>query len=368
MLGTTAVTAAISLSMWGLLAQTNGLNGAARATARLDAIKTALTVGAGIGGAVALLLTLRRQWLSEHEQIHREEVDASTEHDATERRITELYTAAASQLGGDTAPGRLAGLYALERLAQDHTAHRQTIVNVICAYLRMPFEPEPPSADMAAWSEERVVRLTAQQILTDHLIVSAEEADEWLSDSPSADPKFWPGIELNLAGATLLHFEFAMRRAELVNFHGTRFVGYTNSSHAELAGHAYFHRARFEGGAGNFRGAWFGLRVVFSGADFGEHRAAFDGATFAGMVFLKDATFGSGVSLDDARALADFNTNWGSERQWPPGWRERPITENEPMPRPRLGRWTRAAQPTPGDETWTVLVRDEPGQAPEPGQ
>jgi hypothetical protein len=28
---------------------------------------------------------------------------------------------------------------ALERLAQDNPGHRQTIVNVVCAYLRMPF-------------------------------------------------------------------------------------------------------------------------------------------------------------------------------------------------------------------------------------
>ncbi|MDP9866447.1 hypothetical protein J2S55_005713 [Streptosporangium brasiliense] len=40
---------------------------------------------------------------------------------------------------------RLAGLYALERLAQDNPGHRQTIVNVICAYLRMPYTPPEPA-------------------------------------------------------------------------------------------------------------------------------------------------------------------------------------------------------------------------------
>ena len=58
--------------------------------------------------------------------------------DATERRVTELYTKAADQLGSDKAPVRLAGLYAMERLAQDNPSERQTIVNVICAYLQMP--------------------------------------------------------------------------------------------------------------------------------------------------------------------------------------------------------------------------------------
>ena len=59
--------------------------------------------------------------------------------DATERRITELYANAVAQLVSDEAPVRSGGLYALERLAQDCPERRQVIVNVICAYLRMPF-------------------------------------------------------------------------------------------------------------------------------------------------------------------------------------------------------------------------------------
>jgi hypothetical protein len=66
----------------------------------------------GTGGAVALLLTARRQRYTELTLIH-------TTSGATERRITELYTKAADQLGSDKAPVRLAGLHALERLAQN---------------------------------------------------------------------------------------------------------------------------------------------------------------------------------------------------------------------------------------------------------
>ena len=60
--------------------------------------------------------------------------------------VTELYTKAVEQLGSDKAPVRLGGLYALERLAQDNPAQHQTIVNVICAYLRMPFSATPPAS------------------------------------------------------------------------------------------------------------------------------------------------------------------------------------------------------------------------------
>ena len=101
---------------------------------QLDAIRTAGTLVVGTGGAVALLLTARRQRYTELALVH-------TDRDATERRITELYTKAADQLGSDKAPVRLAGLHALERLAQNTPEQRQTIVDVICAYLRMPYTP-----------------------------------------------------------------------------------------------------------------------------------------------------------------------------------------------------------------------------------
>ncbi|WP_242911340.1 hypothetical protein [Actinomadura terrae] len=147
--GVAAVGLGIWVSTWWLLHQTHGLSGTAEATARMDAIKTGLSVGAGTGGAVALLLAMRRQWLSERDQAHREQVADATqahaervasanEHDALERRITDLYVKAVDQLGSDRAAVRLGGLYALERLGQNHPGLRQTVVNVLCAYLRMP--------------------------------------------------------------------------------------------------------------------------------------------------------------------------------------------------------------------------------------
>ncbi|MFI0466914.1 hypothetical protein ACH347_22770 [Saccharopolyspora sp. 5N102] len=91
---------------------------------RIEAVRTALTLGAGLVGIAVLVLTGRKQWLAERTQLH-------AETDATERRVTELYTAAANQLASDKAPVRLAGMYALERLAQDNPGHRQTIVDLM---------------------------------------------------------------------------------------------------------------------------------------------------------------------------------------------------------------------------------------------
>ncbi len=103
-------------------------------SARIEAVRTALAAGAGVGAAVTLLLAVRRQR-------HQELATAHTTHDAAERRTTELYARAVEQLGSDRAPVRLGALYALERLAEHTPALRQRVVDVICAYLRMPFTP-----------------------------------------------------------------------------------------------------------------------------------------------------------------------------------------------------------------------------------
>ncbi|MGB6162017.1 MAG: hypothetical protein WCF33_22835 [Pseudonocardiaceae bacterium] len=139
------VVLAVAVVIWFVLLRRYGGQGA---SVQLDAIRTAGTLVIGTGGAVALLLTARRQRYIELTLVH-------TDRDATERRITELYTKAADQLGSEQAPVRLAGLYALERLAHSTIEHRQTIVDVICAYLRMPYTPPQPPAYRRPGPEKR---------------------------------------------------------------------------------------------------------------------------------------------------------------------------------------------------------------------
>jgi hypothetical protein len=75
----------------------------------------------GTGGAMALLPTARRQRYTELTLVR-------TDRDATERRITELYTKAAELLGSGQVSVRMAGLYALERLAH----RRASPINCRC--------------------------------------------------------------------------------------------------------------------------------------------------------------------------------------------------------------------------------------------
>jgi hypothetical protein len=129
--------------------------------------------------------------VAETNRRHAERVAEASESDAAARRVTELYTAAVEQLGSDKAPVRLGGLYALERLAQDNpdpSALRQTVVNVLCAYLRMPWAPPgdapPEEAEESIQvlyerrMQEREVRLTAQRILRDHHLRPGADHDQ----------------------------------------------------------------------------------------------------------------------------------------------------------------------------------------------
>lgn len=307
-----AAAAVVAAVVWGATAWLLREAGSAKdpAAARVEAIKTGLAIGAGTGGVFALLLAVRRQW-------HQERSSAATELDAAERRVTELYTKAADQLGSDKAPVRLAGLYALERVAQDNEKHRQTIVNVLCAYLRMPYQvpgdPPAEAADKEAWAahreliQEREVRLAAQRILTNHLRPGEN------TKQPVAT--FWKAIDLNLTGATLIDlslFKCVMRDAR---FRSATFIGGASFGYATVSGYAVFDSATFDGAAefmsaslqyGGFKSSTFRGVAEFRSASFGA-AAGFDSSTFQGAADFREATFAGEASFESASFTGDVD-------------------------------------------------------------
>ncbi|MFI6707729.1 pentapeptide repeat-containing protein [Nonomuraea sp. NPDC050478] len=286
---------------------------------------------------------------------------------------TDRFSKAVEQLGGGPAPVRLGGLYALEQLAQNNPRLRQTVVDVICAYLRMPWTPpreedrqqriraaqraartrSPDRTETRAGrapEEERQVRLTAQRLLADHLAWCERR---WWQRPASVNPRFWPGMRLDLSYATLLDFGLANCRVLHADFHGATFIGRTSFSRAtfvgdaSFTGYASFHSATFTGHADfggaaftdytAFRGATFASHADFYGATFGgstwfekasfseeasfllatfKGTTSFDQATFSGTVSFDKATFAGRVTCTDVRVT---HPNPGST--WPPGWR-----------------------------------------------
>ena len=78
-----------------------------------------------------------------------EQLDSTLAEQRT-RTLNERFDTVAEQLGSDKSPAvRLAAVYAMAGLADDWQDHRQTCVDVLCAYLRMPYEPGP--GDDAPW-------------------------------------------------------------------------------------------------------------------------------------------------------------------------------------------------------------------------
>jgi uncharacterized protein YjbI with pentapeptide repeats len=310
------LTAGAVVALWW--PATAGLNGADLVTARLDAVKIGLSIGVGSGGAIALYLAWRRQHSTEadldnreralaHQQevaaatmAHQDRVARATEHDAVERRMTELYLKAVEQLGSDKAPVRLGGLYALERLAQDNESRRRTIVNVLCAYLRMPYE----TAESEHRAQEREVRLTAQRLLSAHL-------------RPADAAAYWGPLDLDLSGAWLSDFALNNARVGTATFTGATFAGDAAFDRATFVGTADFRRTTFThyGSFENatFAAAWFTDAVFESIAWFGRAEftgtATFRKVSFSTSAWFSDATFAGGAEFDKAtfRGNATFS-------------------------------------------------------------
>ncbi|UJW28760.1 pentapeptide repeat-containing protein [Saccharothrix sp. AJ9571] len=320
---------------------------------QLDAVRTAGALGIGFGGAVGLWLAIRRQRSTELDLLQKYEdhelaVRAAThaEHDARERRITDLYLKAVEQRGSPQAMLRHGGLYALERLAQDNPSQRQTIVDVVCAYLRAPDallrrpttrrlgvrRPLLKSASTRAATakadtrvaparcdleiearNEREVRLTAQRLLARHLRPVRDQA---------STPTYWEDIALDLTGAVLTDFDLTechLRegRFNKATFNGTaRYTGARVDQEASFDGATFAEDARFDRvtvndratfvgtvflGCANFREANF-VRANFSAAQCAE-AAHFSWATFTRDGDFHNADFAGYTAFNGANFL-----------------------------------------------------------------
>ncbi|MFD7654542.1 pentapeptide repeat-containing protein [Actinosynnema sp. NPDC059797] len=300
------VAALLTAVLW--FVGTSGLTGRDLSVARLDAVKIGLSVAAACGGAVALYLAWRRQRSTE-------QVAADTRHDNEQRRVTDLYTKASEMLGSDQAAVRMAALYALERLAQDHPDQRRPVVSVFCSYLRMPYldpDERPTPRQLEAGAEpigERDRRERRQEVEVRYAVQSLLRAH--VHRPPTIEgqpvPDYW-GDDLNvyLGNATLIS----------PNFEGCRIHPNTRMASVTIMGNASFADAVFTGPTW-LRGATFRGDVILDRASF-RYRANFRSATFHGNVSFADVEAHEGIDLDNATTRTDKTTTW------PPAWQQEP--------------------------------------------
>jgi uncharacterized protein YjbI with pentapeptide repeats len=233
---------------------------------------------AGAGALVALIVAYRRQRF----------IEVSSGHDRT-RVLNERFTAITTQLGDDQPAVRLAGVHAMAGLADDWPENRQTCVDVLCAYLRIPEEPPPaknadPSKELG-YRANREVRRTIIQVITAHLREDAQES--------------WQDCDLDFAGVVFDggDFERARFTKGKVSFSRTRFSG----------GRVSFEEAVFGGSRVSFREAKFygHSRVSFRNAQFTAGEVGFPDAEISGgQIYFPDARFSGGkVSFRRAKLI-----------------------------------------------------------------
>jgi hypothetical protein len=215
------------------------------------------------------------------------------------RTLNERFAAAAGQLGSDKPPEvRLAGVYAMAGLADDWPENRQTCVDVLCGYLRIPYEPDPghdaPEPQQLAFRASREVRHTVIRVITAHL-----------QDGVAAA---WQGLYFDLTGVVFDGGDFvgAQFSGGGVSFNDAVFSGgRVRFNLAEFSGGAvYFEHAEFSGGGVNFGSARFsGGSVHFHHAGFSGGTVGFDGTEFSGgTVGFGGARFsGATVGFDRAK-------------------------------------------------------------------
>lgn len=263
----------------------------------LDLVRIALIVTGGLGGVVALIVSYRKQRLAE--DANRREESANTRAEEASLRdetrlFNERFIAASQLLGHEQAMVRMTGIQAISGLADDWRAGRQTCINVLCSYLRMPYQPDP-NAEEGGWLRgEQEVRLIIITIIRDHLRLD-----------PAADARSWRGHDLDFTGAVFDGGDFA----------GAHFTGPTSFSNARFSGGTVrFSKATFANEKVSFDGAeflsstvWFDA-TTFSDGDVGFWRAKFSGGTVA----FSGARF-SGAKLRFTSAMFSGGDVWFDE-------------------------------------------------------
>ncbi|MFF7764298.1 pentapeptide repeat-containing protein [Streptomyces griseorubiginosus] len=271
-------------------------------TARLDAstlfdlVKLSFGVVAGAGALVALVVAYRRQRVDE----------AGARREAT-RLHAERFSQAVDKLGSDSPAVRLGGVHALAGLADDAPTQdlRQTCIDVLCAYLRLPFSPDPGElpnhisptqeqheahqAEKIRYHALREVRHTILRLIGEHY------------RRPLGTHRSWEGCDLDLTGITIdcdVSFQGATFSGGLVNFARVVFSGSS---------------AMFSEGTVSFSGATFsGSQVWFGDATFSEGTVSFSGATFSeGLVYFARSRFSGGVVSFDRTTFSGGKVSFG---------------------------------------------------------
>ncbi|MET9628227.1 pentapeptide repeat-containing protein [Lentzea sp. NPDC006480] len=251
-----------------------------------EAIKTGGLAGGAIVALYALWLNDRRRKVEEA----RQELESQRiEHDRS-RVADERFARAVELLGHDAAQVRVGAMHALAGLAKSRTDYTQTVLDILCAYLRRPYEKTSNDPEEI----ELEVRLTSQRLIEALL--------------PRLDEENAPQYDLNLTKAHLEFMDLSYRQVgdlymRVAHFedsnsfhhmliHGHFYVteavanGRFQVHHTEIRGKAWFSRFKSRGLA-VFTNTKFGGETKFADSEWADVKA--DGCTFAVEADLPEA-------------------------------------------------------------------------------
>ncbi|WP_030693344.1 hypothetical protein [Streptomyces globisporus] len=254
-----------------------------------DLVKLSFGVVAGAGALVALVVAYRRQ-----------RVDEAGAHREATRLHTERFSQAVDKLGSDSPAVRLGGVHALAGLADDAPDDnlRQTCIDVLCAYLRLPHTPDPGTAELEnhhMYLALREVRHTILRLIGDHY------------RRPEGTHHSWQGCDLDLTGVTIdgdMDFSDARFTRGTVTFNGASFSGSTVT----------FRDATLSGGTVDFGGATISdSRLFFNGATISDSTVLFNGATISegSVVSFADATVSGGSAYFGGAMISGGSVYFG---------------------------------------------------------
>lgn len=247
-----------------------------------EVVKAAWPAIVGAAIAVLLVVVYRRQ------------------KDAERAQFAQRFGAASRQLGNSDTAVRIAGVYAMAAAADESPvfARRQQCIDVLCGYLRLPYQPDSGSNHLSefvsttTWSatppavnieetRRQAVRQNDREVRDTIVRVLAQRV------SRSADTS-WSGNDFDFTGVLFEDAWFAGARFSGRNawFDGAVFTGPNIS----------FEDAVFNAVVVSFDGAAFESDAMFAGAMFRARSVSFDGATFGGKE----------TSFDDARFVGEY--------------------------------------------------------------
>ncbi len=274
------------------------------ATSRSEALKTGGIAGGAIVALYALWLNDRRRRVEERRQEterQRQELELRRADQDRDRISDERFAKAVELLGHDADQVRVGALHALAGLARGRAIYRQTVLDILCSYLRRPFthpryEDEAkrdgntmPKGGTAEEDQELQVRQTAQRLIGELL--------------PAADAEDTRGYDLDLTGAVLEYFDLSNRKVGKLLLRYGGLYSSTNLSGCVFLGPVYLTGAGTDAKKrlGYFRcnGTRFTQRTWFSGVRFSED-AEFRGATFAGTTSFKDSFFAKNADFGES--------------------------------------------------------------------